>query len=128
MAVETVTVEEIHRRFKAQGVGAREHVAVKCPMCGTVQSMASLAKAGAAADAAERAIGFSCEGRFNGAGPWPNGKAAQAKRRKRGCDWTLGGLFKIHKLEVATPEGPRAYFEIAAPDEARDLEARMKAA
>jgi hypothetical protein len=41
-------------------------------------------------------IYFSCEGR-----QW----ACYGKKPQLGCDWTLGGLFQIHKVEVVTPEG-----------------------
>jgi hypothetical protein len=126
---ERITVEEAHRRMKAQGVSAREHVALKCPMCGTVQSMATLLKAGANADNVESFIGYSCEGRFSDAGPWPSpadkSQRAARRRRVRGCDWTLGGLFHLHKLEVETPNGVRFSFEIATPEEARDLERQV---
>lgn len=126
--VERITVDEAHARMKAQGVSAREHVAMKCPMCGTVQSMASLIRAGADPATVERSIGFSCEGRWTNAGPWPSDRdrSAKAKTRRliRGCDWTLGGLFKIHKLEVVMPDGKvHMSFAIASADEAQALEA-----
>lgn len=126
MTIEVISVDEIHARMKAQAVSAREHVAFKCPICGTVQSMSSLLKAGAPADRVENIIGFSCEGRFSGAGGWPN-KPTKARRATRGCDWTLGGFFSLHKLEVETEKGRQPSFEIAAPDEAKALEAEMRA-
>jgi hypothetical protein len=46
--IEKITIEQLHDRFKAQGVTAREHIAFKCVICGTVQSMSSLIKAGCA--------------------------------------------------------------------------------
>lgn len=128
--MERITIEQLHERFKAQGASSREHIAVKCPVCGTVQSMASLAKAGAPADRIENVIGFSCEGRFSNAGPWPSdkrkGKSFDARRAVRGCDWTLGGLFRIHTLEVINAEGvPQPTFEVASADEAQALERLM---
>ena len=128
--IEQITIEQLHARFKAQGVSAREHIAVKCVICGTVQSMASLTRAGCAADKAENYLGFSCEGRFSGAGEWPSdkrvGKKWDARRAIRGCNWTLGGLFRIHKLEVINADGePQPMFEIATPDEAQALERLM---
>lgn len=42
---------------------------------------------------ASQYIGFSCIGRFN--------------NKRTGCDWTLGGLFRIHELEVITDDGER---------------------
>jgi len=44
--VKIITVEEFHAALKGQGV-PREHLAFKCPMCGTVQSAQYLIKAGA---------------------------------------------------------------------------------
>lgn len=128
--IEKITIEQLHARFKAQGVSKREHIAFKCVTCGTVQSMASLIKAGCPADRAENQIGFSCEGRWSNAGPWPShaGKASERSKRteKRGCDWTLGGFFRVHKLEVVDENGkPRPSFEVASPDEALALERLM---
>lgn len=125
-----ITIKELHAQFKAQGVSAREHIAFKCVNCGTVQSMASLVKAGCPADKAENQVGFSCEGRFSNAGPWPSDKRTDAKskarRTVRGCDWTLGGFFRVHKLEVINADGnPQPIFEIATPEEAQALERLM---
>jgi len=49
----------------------------------------------------EKYLAFSCVGRFD-----PD----------KGCDWTMGGLFQLHELEVVTEDGkhnPR--FEVASP-------------
>jgi hypothetical protein len=128
MPIERITHEEFLQRLKTQGV-SREHLALVCPICGTVQSMASLIKAGAKPETVDEFFGFSCEGRFSRAGPWPSEKAKTeaAKRRRlvRGCDWTLGGLLRLHQLEVMTDEGPRPCFEIAAPEQARALATLM---
>lgn len=117
-----LTVEQLHAELRAQGVSAREHYAFRCVCCGTIQSGASLIRAGAGAnfEAVEKWVGFSCVGRFTGAGPKRKGEGPG-----RGCDWTLGGLFTIHKLEILTPDGQRcALFEPATPEEAQDLERR----
>lgn len=127
--METIKIEEFHARLKAQAVSAREHVALVCPICGTPQSLASLFAAQGKTDVsrAEGMIGFSCEGRLTNAGPWPSDKDKSAKanlrRLVRGCDWTLGGLFRIHRLEVVTQDG-RAWpsFEVATPEQAQTLE------
>jgi hypothetical protein len=129
---EQITIEQLHARFKAQGVSAREHIAFKCINCATVQSMASLVKAGCPAEKAETQVGFSCEGRWSKAGPWPSDQRKDAKskarRHVRGCDWTLGGLFRLHKIEVIDADGkPQPIFEIASPEEAQRLEALMSA-
>jgi hypothetical protein len=112
--MKTMTLEEFHQAFKAQGV-KREDYAMICPMCGTVQSARDLINAGAGPDfdSVETLLGFSCAGRFTGAG---------APERDSGnlCNWTLGGLFHTHKLEVITPDGkhhPR--FEPATPEQAQ---------
>jgi hypothetical protein len=121
--IEVIAVAEAHARMKAQSVSSREHIAFKCPICGTIQSIASLVKAGVPADRAEKYVGFSCEGRFSGAGPW-----TKAPRRQlvRGCDWTLGGLLHLHKLEVEHEDNRQMTFEIATPEEAQALEAVTK--
>ena len=106
--VERIPVSELHARLKAQGVSNPNHCAFVCPICGTVQSMASLVKAGASPNAALRMIGFSCEGRLTNAGEWPSdaNKTTKARKRRqvRGCDWTLGGMFRVHKLASSPME------------------------
>ena len=126
--MEVVKVADWHARMKAQGVAGTEHIAFKCPMCGTVQSIASLVRAGVdPKDAEGKYIGFSCEGRFTNAGPPPKHPGA-AKIGKRGCNWTLGGLFKLHQIEVETEDGKRhPTFALATPDEARALVALARA-
>ena len=107
----TMTLDEFHAALKAQGV-PREHLAAKCPMCHTVQSIADLQRAGADPDLS---FGFSCVGRFTGAGPKRKNEAPG-----RGCDWTLGGLFPIHTLEVVTEDGKHhPHFALATPEEAQ---------
>lgn len=118
--MQMMTLEEFHNALKAQGVTSHVDFALKCPMCGTVQSGASLVAAGAGAEFhdVEKYLGFSCIGRFTGAGSprkTPDGKP---------CNWTLGGLFTLHKLEVKTPDGERhPRFEVATPAEAQALRA-----
>lgn len=118
--MQTMTLEEFLEALKAQGVNSHMHFALKCPKCGTVQSATDLIAAGAGTDfdSVEKYLGFSCVGRWNAAGSprkTPDGQP---------CNWTLGGLFAIHKLEVVTPDGkhhPR--FEPATPEEAQALKA-----
>lgn len=120
----TMTLQEFHEALKAQGVSSHMDFALKCPMCGTVQSGVDLIAAGAGADfdAVEKYLGFSCVGRWTGAGSprkAPDGKP---------CNWTLGGLFSLHKLEVVTPDGKRhPRFEPATPAEAQALKASRAA-
>ena len=121
--MKTMTVKEFHEALRAQGV-PKEHLALKCPICGTVQSSVDLIKAGVGKDydAVANYIGFSCVGRWNNAGPFRHPKKyTEAGLPKQGCDWTLGGLFQLHKLEVITEDGehcPR--FEPCTPEEAQE--------
>ena len=119
--MQTMTLEEFHAALKAQGVN-HMHFALKCPMCGTVQSATDLIAAGAGSDfdAVEKYLGFSCLGRFTGAG------SPRKKPDGQPCNWTLGGFFPLHKLEVVTPDGehhPR--FEPATPEEAQQHKATL---
>lgn len=96
-----ISVEQLRDELRAQGV-PREHAAMKCPVCGTVQSAADLIAAGAGEtlDAVLPYFGNSCVGRFTKAGPWKGDWAGV-----RGCDWTLNGFLQLHKLEVIVEEG-----------------------
>lgn len=117
--MQTMTLEEFHTALRAQGCSSVKHAAFKCPMCGTVQSATSLINAGAGKDFddVERFLGFSCVGRWTGAGEPRN------KPDGKPCNWTLGGFLQLHKLVVITPDGERhPRFEIALPDEAKALE------
>ena len=114
--MQTQTLTEYHAALKAQGVPI-EHVALKCPMCGTIQSAQDLIAAGAGKnlDEVERYLGFSCVGRWTHHKDPPRKKGTQC-----GCNWTLGGLFKCHELEVLTPDGERhPRFVVATPEEAQ---------
>ena len=114
--MQTLTIPEFHAVLRDQGVSSREHLAFKCPMCGTIQSAADLIKAGAGKqfEDVEKFLAFSCVGRFTGA------KYHNDVKPGDGCDWTLGGLFKTHKLEIIDTEGERhPRFQLATPEEAR---------
>lgn len=118
--METMTIPEFHAALRAQGVSSHEHCAFLCPMCNTAQSGASLIAAGAGKtfDDVERYVGFSCVGRFTGAGSH-DPKSLPG----RGCDWTLGGLLRLHQLVVIDDEGKeRPRFRLASPDQAQALE------
>lgn len=130
--MEKLEIDEFHARLKLQGVSSLGHVCLVCPVCGTPQSRASLEAAGATAEEAERIFGFSCEGRLTKVGPWPGSTdrsaKAVARRKVRGCDWTLGGLFKLHVLEVVTKDGvTHPLFAIARPEVAQELERSISA-
>lgn len=91
--MQTMTLDEFHAALKAQGVPVQE-VKLICPRCKTAQCANDLIAAGAGKDIdeVEKYLGFSCVGRFD---------------KTKGCDWTLGGLFQLHELEVITPDGKR---------------------
>ena len=113
----TITLDEFHTELKAQGVKPHEHLAFRCPICGTLQSGRDLIKAGAGKTwkDVEKYAGFSCVGRWTNAGPHKKGN-----QPGRGCNWTLGGLLRIHVLEVVTPDGEHhPCFELATPEEAQ---------
>ena len=57
----------------------------KCPACGTVQTIKDFIDVGVEHEKIQAYIGFFCIGRFTD---------------KKGCDWTLGGLLRIHRVEV----------------------------
>lgn len=119
-SIRKIAAEQFHAEMKAQDVKDRVDIAFKCVMCATVQSMRSLIHAGAPVDKVENQIGFSCEGRWRNAGPAKDGKPARLD--VRGCDWSLGGLFHLHRLEVTTPDGKtHMSFELASPAEAQAL-------
>lgn len=116
--MKTVTMQEFHLLCRAQGVPEKKNIAFICPMCGTVQSGATLISAGAGATMVdvEKYIGFSCVGRFTGQGA--PGKADAGC----GCNWTLGGLFQMHKMEVVMDDGKSCpIFELATPEQAQAL-------
>lgn len=120
-----ITLAELHALVKAQQVPRREDIAMVCPMCRTVQTAQDLIDAGAGADfdAVEKYLGFSCVGRFTGA-PTPRQEADGTP-----CDWTLGGLFQLHELEVIAPDGSVSpLFEPATHEQAqRKLATRREA-
>jgi hypothetical protein len=115
-----MTQDEFLETCKAQFPGPEpvlpRHWAFVCPVCRTVQSMESLRRAGVRPDDADKFLAFSCVGRWTGAGEHPsNGKPG------RGCNWSLGGLFSIHKLEVVLDGGVRPAFEPASAEQAQEL-------
>jgi len=69
-----------------------------CPGCKTVQTIQDFIDAEVSKETISRSIGFSCIGRFTD---------------KKGCKWTLGGLLRIHKLEVVQNGKAIPSFEFA---------------
>jgi hypothetical protein len=112
----TITHKQFLDELSAQGVQPRDF-AFRCVVCGTIQSPQSFLNAGVPEDLIMGQIGFSCVGRWTKVGPHKPGTAPG-----KGCDWTLGGLFRFHKLEVVTEDGKTTpVFEIATPAEAAKL-------
>lgn len=113
--MKTLTLEQFHQACEDQGV-LHPDIAVVCPMCGTVQSARDLVKAGAGPvlEVMQKILGFNCVGRYTGAPEprhQPDGKP---------CNWSLGGFFKTHTLEVVTTDGKRwPVFEPATPEQAQ---------
>jgi len=104
-----ITLEQFHAEIKAQNAPSREDITFVCPMCATHQSARDLIEAGAGATFVdvEKYLGFACVGRFTDAGSprkEPDGKP---------CNWTLGGFFLLHKLEVIAAGKPHPRFEVA---------------
>jgi hypothetical protein len=114
--MKTLTLAEYYAELKAQGVAQIEDAAFICPMCQTIQSARDLIAAGAGKnlDEVEKYLAYSCVGRFTGA-PSP-----RRKPDGKPCNWTLGGLFQLHEMEVITLDGehhPR--FMLATPEQAQ---------
>ena len=114
--VRRITLTEWRSLLKGQGV-PRVHLAFKCPICKTIQSGQDFIDAGAGKtfEEVDTQLGFSCVGRHRKSGPFQKGDAPG-----KGCDWTLGGLFQFHLLEVIDDEGRiQRSFEVAKPEEAQ---------
>lgn len=114
--MKTMTLKEFMTALHAQGLDEREDYAFVCPRCKTVQSARDLIKAGAGKDFDDvgKYLGFSCVGRFTGASSprkVPDGQP---------CNWTLGGLFLLHELELVDAGGEKfPHFEPATPEQAQ---------
>jgi hypothetical protein len=111
-----ITLDQFRAEIKQQGVDKLDYAFI-CPICNTVQSARWLIAAGAGKDfdEVEGYLGFSCVGRFTGAG-------GEKREEGKGCNWTLGGLFQLHKLTVITPDGEKhPRFEVATSDQAKAL-------
>ncbi len=125
-----LTWQQFQDQARAQGVSSREYIALICPACHTVQCAQDLIRAGAGEKPPEttsfetivKYLGFSCVGRFTGAGP-----AKMDAPPGKGCDWTLGGLFHIHELEIILPDGKRQMsFTLADPATAQAHEREIR--
>jgi hypothetical protein len=121
----TIPIKQFLDELKAQGAENGAEAVFLCPLCGTPQNSIDLIAAGAGPDfaAVQKYIGFSCVGR------WTHQKEPPRKPGKQvGCNWTLGGLFKLHKLTVVDDEGKeRPHFELASPETAKQHVKNQKA-
>jgi len=120
-----LTLDEYHKELKDQGVSSREHMAFVCVACGTIQSAQDFidARAGKTFDEVERYLAFSCIGRFRKAGPPPASFGGGAASEGLGCNWTLGGLFKLHDVEVFVDNQSFPTFAPATREQAQRHEA-----
>jgi len=119
--LQTFSVKEFDSLLEKQGVRSSRDNAFICPACDTVQSMRSLVMAGCSKEKVADYIGFSCEGRFShGQSP-----TVAKERNNRGCNWTLGGLFQIHKVLLKEGDQTQPHFAAATPEAARDLEKHL---
>lgn len=115
-----LSLEGFRAEIKAQGVEPLDYAFI-CPACNTIQSARWLIAAGAGKefDDVQGTLGFSCVGRFTGAG----GDRVEGS----GCNWTCGGLFQIHKLTVITPdEKKHPHFEVASQQQALELRSKLE--
>ena len=116
-----LTLEAFRAEIKAQDVDPLDYAFI-CPACNTVQSARWLITAGAGKDFEEvqGVLGFSCVGRFTGAG--------SDRIEGKGCNWTCDGLFQIHKLTVITPdEKKHPHFEVASQQQAHEVRRKLEA-
>lgn len=116
----TLSLIEYMMETMNQNVGLPVDVAVVCPSCGTVQSSRDFIAAGVGKteEEVEPFVGTACIGRYNGAGRLDE-PMKQATGLK-GCNWTVGGMLKLHTLEVQTPDGKRyPRFDLATPEQAQ---------
>ncbi len=87
-----VWIAELKNRFGSD----HKKWAFKCPACGNIQTIQDFIDNGI--ENPETKVYFSCIGRFV---------------KNKGCDWTLGGLLKIHKISVMKDAQVFPVFEMA---------------
>lgn len=83
-----IPVSEWREKGKLLFGGSMENWKFKCPHCGQSQTLAEFRANGI--EKPEGKFYYSCIGRWV---------------KSRGCNWTLGGLFQIHKTEVVDEDG-----------------------
>ena len=95
-----ITMDEFIEEGKCKfGIDASNWKLV-CPMCNTAQSINDFIEAGIDMDEAKKAIGFACIGRYTN-----KGTPAEELNKNHGCNWTLGGILRMHKLEIICEDG-----------------------
>jgi hypothetical protein len=111
--IKTITFEELLKQGETLYGKDKKLWRFKCPMCNTVQSFYDFVEAGVEKKQIENYLGFSCIGRYNG-----NGKSALFGKptKKTGCDWSLGGLFTLHKKVIIKDGKEYPRFEFADED------------
>jgi hypothetical protein len=109
MPVKTISIEEFVKIAVERFGSDRNKWVFVCPACKTPQTGEDLIKAGVKPEDVNSVMAYSCIGRFTNAGPVKKGD-----KPGKGCDWTLGGLFHLHTLEVIYEDGyKRPVFEFA---------------
>lgn len=106
-----------HEEFLAEGkrrFGPKaRHWKFVCPACGTVQTGQQYLDAGVSEEDVFDVIAYSCIGRFTGQGDAGILAHHRGEKWDKGCNWTLGGLLRIHTLEVLIEGRARPTFELA---------------
>jgi len=88
MPIKVLTIEE-WKKIGTEKFGADIKTwKFKCCNCGESQTLQEFMEYGVNEPGAK--FYYSCIGRYD---------------KSRGCDWTLGGLFRFHKTEVISEEG-----------------------
>lgn len=109
-----MTLSQFHQACRDQAP-SRELIVFRCPRCKTLQCAQDWIDAGAGTtfEDVEPYLAYSCIGRFTGA------PGARREPDGKPCDWTLGGLLRLHHFEVELPDGSVApRFELATKEEA----------
>jgi len=103
----TITQDELRNELLRRFGTDPYKWAFVCPACGTVQTAQSFVDAGFERGKGEinKYLGFTCVGRFSGQGDEGISAHQKGQAWSKGCNWTLGGLLKIHTLEVVEWDG-----------------------
>lgn len=87
MSVKEIKLQDWKKQASEKFGSDKKNWEFKCPSCGETQTLKEFEDNNV--EDAESKFYYSCIGRWV---------------KDRGCKWTLGGLFKIHKTEVITPD------------------------